>query len=195
MAGVRAVRRRRWSAAPPTSSASTNTASPAATTSATRREPRAATSTAASASTRWARPSTAWPLHGGIVRPYGATFLQFADYMRGAIRLSALMDLPRRVGLHARLGRARRGRPDAPAGRAPRGAARDPGPDRDPPGRRRRDRRGLARDRSRSSTGPAARALSRQNLPVLDRSATRRADGRSARGAYVAAPTPTTRAR
>ncbi len=30
-------------------------------------------------------------LHGGIVRPYGATFLQFADYMRGAIRLSALM--------------------------------------------------------------------------------------------------------
>ena len=32
-------------------------------------------------------------LHGGIVRPYGATFLQFADYMRGAIRLSALMGL------------------------------------------------------------------------------------------------------
>ncbi len=32
--------------------------------------------------------------HGGIVRPYGSTFLQFADYMRGAIRLSALMELP-----------------------------------------------------------------------------------------------------
>ena len=31
--------------------------------------------------------------HGGIVRPYGSTFLQFADYMRGAIRLSALMNL------------------------------------------------------------------------------------------------------
>ncbi|MDQ6749842.1 MAG: transketolase [Actinomycetota bacterium] len=31
--------------------------------------------------------------HGGIVRPYGSTFLQFADYMRGAIRLSALMAL------------------------------------------------------------------------------------------------------
>jgi transketolase len=30
-------------------------------------------------------------LHGGIVRPYGATFLQFSDYMRGAVRLSALM--------------------------------------------------------------------------------------------------------
>ncbi|MDP1846381.1 MAG: transketolase C-terminal domain-containing protein, partial [Solirubrobacteraceae bacterium] len=32
--------------------------------------------------------------HGGIVRPYGATFMQFADYMRGAIRLSALTGLP-----------------------------------------------------------------------------------------------------
>jgi transketolase len=32
-------------------------------------------------------------LHGGIVKPYGATFLQFADYMRPAIRLSALMRL------------------------------------------------------------------------------------------------------
>jgi transketolase len=31
--------------------------------------------------------------HGGIVRPYGSTFLQFADYMRGAIRLSALTGL------------------------------------------------------------------------------------------------------
>ena len=33
-------------------------------------------------------------LHGGIVRPYGATFLTFSDYMRPAIRLSALMELP-----------------------------------------------------------------------------------------------------
>jgi len=31
--------------------------------------------------------------HGGIVRAYGSTFLQFADYMRGAIRLSALTGL------------------------------------------------------------------------------------------------------
>ncbi|MDX6691896.1 MAG: transketolase [Solirubrobacteraceae bacterium] len=31
--------------------------------------------------------------HGGIMRPYGSTFLQFADYMRGSIRLSALMGL------------------------------------------------------------------------------------------------------
>jgi transketolase len=33
-------------------------------------------------------------LHGGIVKPYGATFLQFADYMRPALRLSALMNVP-----------------------------------------------------------------------------------------------------
>jgi len=31
--------------------------------------------------------------HGGIRRPYGSTFLQFADYMRGSLRLSALMGL------------------------------------------------------------------------------------------------------
>jgi transketolase len=33
-------------------------------------------------------------LHGGIVKPYGSTFLIFSDYMRPAIRLSALMGLP-----------------------------------------------------------------------------------------------------
>ncbi len=33
-------------------------------------------------------------LHGGIVRPYGSTFLVFSDYMRPAIRLSAIMGLP-----------------------------------------------------------------------------------------------------
>jgi transketolase len=33
-------------------------------------------------------------LHGGIFKPWGATFLVFSDYMRPAIRLSALMRLP-----------------------------------------------------------------------------------------------------
>jgi transketolase len=33
-------------------------------------------------------------LHGGIVKPFGSTFLVFSDYMRPAIRLSALMRLP-----------------------------------------------------------------------------------------------------
>ena len=64
--------------------------------------------------------------HGGIVKPYGSTFLMFSDYMRGAVRLSALMGLPVVwVWTHDSVG-ARRGRPDAPADRALRGAARDP---------------------------------------------------------------------
>jgi transketolase len=33
-------------------------------------------------------------LHGGIVKPYGSTFLVFSDYMRPAVRLSALTHLP-----------------------------------------------------------------------------------------------------
>ncbi len=32
--------------------------------------------------------------HGGLVKPYGSTFLVFSDYMRGAVRLSAIMGLP-----------------------------------------------------------------------------------------------------
>jgi transketolase len=32
-------------------------------------------------------------LHGNT-RPYGGTFLQFSDYMRGAVRLASLMDIP-----------------------------------------------------------------------------------------------------
>jgi transketolase len=32
--------------------------------------------------------------HGGMVKPYGSTFLIFSDYMRPAVRLSALMSLP-----------------------------------------------------------------------------------------------------
>lgn len=33
-------------------------------------------------------------LHGGIVKPYGSTFLVFSDYMRPSVRLSALGQLP-----------------------------------------------------------------------------------------------------
>jgi transketolase len=32
-------------------------------------------------------------LHGGV-RPYGGTFMVFSDYMRGAVRMAAIMDLP-----------------------------------------------------------------------------------------------------
>ena len=33
-------------------------------------------------------------VHGGVVKPYGSTFLIFSDYMRAAVRLSALMEIP-----------------------------------------------------------------------------------------------------
>jgi transketolase len=33
-------------------------------------------------------------LHGGIIKPYSATFLTFSDYMRPAMRLGALMGIP-----------------------------------------------------------------------------------------------------
>jgi transketolase len=33
-------------------------------------------------------------LHGGLVKPFGSTFLIFSDYMRPSVRLSALMGLP-----------------------------------------------------------------------------------------------------
>jgi transketolase len=33
-------------------------------------------------------------LHGGIIKPYTATFLTFSDYMRNAIRMGALMNIP-----------------------------------------------------------------------------------------------------
>jgi transketolase len=33
-------------------------------------------------------------LHGGMLKPYGSTFLIFSDYMRGSVRISALSQLP-----------------------------------------------------------------------------------------------------
>ncbi len=64
-------------------------------------------------------------LHGGII-PYSGTFLVFSDYCRPAIRLAALDGPARHPRDDPRFDRARRGRPDPPAGRAPGGAARDP---------------------------------------------------------------------
>ncbi len=78
--------------------------------------------------------------HGGMVKPYGSTFLVFSDYMRASVRLSALDGAAGAVGVDARFGRPRRGRPHAPAGRALRRAARDPAPVGDAARRRERDR-------------------------------------------------------
>ena len=64
----------------------------------------------------------------GMLKPYGSTFLIFSRLH--APGRPALGARPHAValGLDARLGRPRRGRPDAPAGRAPHDAPRDPEP-------------------------------------------------------------------
>ena len=79
--------------------------------------------------------------YDGLFIPFVATFLQFADYMRPAVRLAALSKLQIDLRLDARLDLPRRGRPHAPADRAPHRAARHPEPARGPPLRRRGGRR------------------------------------------------------
>ena len=121
--------------------------------------------------------------HGGIVRPYGSTFLQFADYMRGAIRLSALTGLPVAwIFTHDSVGLGEDGPTHQPvehfaALRAIPGLV--------------FLRPGDAAETAEAwrviledLEGPAAMALSRQDLPVLDRSTYAPASG-VAKGAYV----------
>jgi transketolase len=121
--------------------------------------------------------------HGGIVRPYGSTFLQFADYMRGAIRLSALTGLPTAwVFTHDSVGLGEDGPTHQPVEHF---AALRAIP-------------GLVVLRPGDATetaeawrvivedleGPAALILSRQDLPVLDRSVYGAVSG-VGKGAYV----------
>ena len=82
-------------------------------------------------------------VHGGT-RVFGGTFLTFSDYMRGVGAAGRADGAAGHLRLDPRLDRPRRGRPDPPADRAPRRAARDPRPRRRTPGRRQRDRRLLA---------------------------------------------------
>ena len=81
----------------------------------------------------------------------------------------------------ARLDRARRGRPDAPAGRASRRVARHPQPESVPAVRCGGDRRMLAAGAA-DHTGPSVLALTRQNVPQLRQGFDER--NRCARGAY-----------
>ena len=116
--------------------------------------------------------------------PFGATFLIFSDYMRPAIRLAALSDAHViYVWTHDSIALGR-GRPDAPARRA----ARQPA-GRCPtswcsgrPTPTRRSRRGGSP--CSTAAGPVALVLTRQKLPVLDRTKLAPAAG-TARGAYV----------
>ena len=118
--------------------------------------------------------------HGGIVRPYGSTFLQFADYMRGAVRLSALTALPVAwVYTHDSVGLGEDGPTHQPVEHL--AALRAiPGLTVIRPGDA-NETAAAWRTILEDLDGPAALVLSRQDLPVL---ADASADG-VARGAYV----------
>ena len=112
----------------------------------------------------WARSSTASRSTAGPASSV-ARVLTFSDYMRGSVRLAALMGLPGHLRLDLRLHRSRRGRPDAPADRAPRRAARDPRARRRPT-RDANETRRLERHPAEHRP-PAGLALTRQNVPVF----------------------------
>ncbi len=123
-------------------------------------------------------------LHGGT-RPYGGTFLVFSDYMRPAVRLAALMKLPvTYVWTHDSIGLGEDGPTHQPVEHL--AALRAiPGLDVVRPG----DANETVvawRTILEHTDRPAGLCLTRQNLPVLDRSVYASAEG-TARGGYVLA--------
>jgi transketolase len=123
-------------------------------------------------------------LHGGT-RVFGGTFLTFSDYMRGAVRLAALMGLPvTYVWTHDSIGLGEDGPTHQPIEHL--AALRAiPGLDVVRPADATEVTEAWRTIMLRTNR-PAGLVLSRQNLPVLDRSAYGGADG-VARGAYVLA--------
>jgi transketolase len=120
--------------------------------------------------------------HGGVI-PYGATFLIFSDYMRPAIRLAALSELPViYVFTHDSLGLGEDGPTHQPiehlaALRAiPHLTVIRPADANETVAAWR-----VALTQSR---GPVALALTRQNLPIFDRTQMAAADGLE-QGAYI----------
>ncbi len=123
-------------------------------------------------------------LHGGT-RPYGGTFLTFSDYMRGAVRLAAIMKLPvTYVWTHDSIGLGEDGPTHQPIEQL--AALRAiPGLD-------------VVRPADANETAvawrtilenidrPAGLILSRQNLPIIDRTVFASAEG-VAKGAYILA--------
>ncbi|MDP9430402.1 MAG: transketolase [Actinomycetota bacterium] len=127
-------------------------------------------------------------LHGGT-RVYGGTFLTFSDYMRGAVRLAALMQLPvTYVWTHDSIGLGEDGPTHQPIEHS--AALRAiPGLDVVRPA----DANEVSvawRTVLENNDRPAGLLLSRQNLPVFDRSQFGSAEG-VARGAYVLAEAST----
>jgi transketolase len=121
--------------------------------------------------------------HGGIVSPYGSTFLIFSDYMRASVRLSALSKLPSVwVYTHDSVGLGEDGPTHQPVEHymslraipnlwfiRPADA---------------NETTFAWRVALERTDGPVALALSRQSIPVLDRSEVASAEG-LVNGAYV----------
>ncbi|MFW5419306.1 transketolase [Nocardiopsis sp. CNT-189] len=127
-------------------------------------------------------------LHGPT-RPYGGTFLVFSDYMRPAVRLAALMKLPvTYVWTHDSIGLGEDGPTHQPVEHLWSLRA-IPGLDVVRPA----DANETAvawRTLIGNADRPAALALTRQNVPVLDRAALGSAEG-TAKGGYVLAEAST----
>ena len=122
-------------------------------------------------------------LHGGII-PCVGTFFVFSDYLRPALRLSAIMRQRVVYVLTHDCHRSRGGRPDASSGRASRQPARDAQSARVPARRRDGDRRMLGTRGSAVGRTQPSRAV----VPDACRRGGRiPSENRSARGGYVLA--------
>ncbi len=123
-------------------------------------------------------------LHGGT-RPYGGTFLVFSDYMRPAVRLAALMKLPvTYIWTHDSIGLGEDGPTHQPIEQI--AALRAiPGLDVVRPADA-TETAAAWRTILERTTSPAGLCLTRQNVPVIDRSVFAAAD-LVARGAYILA--------
>ncbi|MEU8952562.1 transketolase, partial [Streptomyces sp. NPDC048489] len=122
-----------------------------------------------------------------LTRPYGSTFLTFSDYMRPAVRLAALMQLPATyVWTHDSIGLGEDGPTHQPVEHL--AALRAiPGLDVVRPADA-NETTACWRTILEHADRPAGLILSRQNLPVLDRDNGEYAPARgSARGGYVLA--------
>lgn len=120
--------------------------------------------------------------HGGI-RPFGSTFLIFSDYMKPSVRLAALMGVPVIfIGTHDSIGLGEDGPTHQPIEQLAMLRA-IPHLTVIRPADANETREAWYSALSRTN-GPTIMALTRQKLPVLDRSVLAPADG-ARRGAYV----------
>jgi len=121
-------------------------------------------------------------LHGGT-RVYGGTFLVFSDYMRGSVRLAAIMKLPvTYIWTHDSIGLGEDGPTHQPIEHLASLRA-VPGLDIVRPADA-NETTVAWRTILEKTDGPAGLCLSRQNLPTLDRDVCGAAEG-AAKGGYV----------